>query len=142
MYGNDWVQSKLLSEELGLEKFILWLPVMERKNIFEIIDKCHVGASEFYTDAVFWGGTAWEIMAKGKPLLQSLNISGESFKQSFGYEAPPILRVTSQESITLALVALHDSEQFRKNISQETQRWFFENSGHKSAEKIIDLFKN
>ena len=70
-YGTDVEASKKLCRDHGLINNVLWIPPMPRMYLLEIISKCDIGLGEFYSvPKMIYGGTALEIMACGKPLIQ------------------------------------------------------------------------
>ena len=89
-YGEDSMSSKNLCSELGLADRVRWLPNTPRKEILKIIEKCSVGLGEFYLQDVMWGGTGWEVLSKGKPLIQGFKKSKKQFIDSYGYPPPSI----------------------------------------------------
>ena len=68
-YGKDVVKSKELCSKLNIEKNILWLPLMPRKNILELIKYIDIGIGEFYKNPTGMGGAQLEYLSKGKPLI-------------------------------------------------------------------------
>ena len=46
------------------------MPNLPRKEILKLIEKSSLGLGEFYLEDVMWGGTGWEILSMGKPLIQ------------------------------------------------------------------------
>ena len=43
---------------------------MPRKEILYLIKNSSVGIGEFYENDVIWGGTGWEVLSQGIPLIQ------------------------------------------------------------------------
>lgn len=139
-YGNDWQETKALVESLGLEQFVIWMPLMPRREILSLIEFCNVGATEFYEDDVFPGGAAWEYMAIGKPVINGPFDSDDQFEQRFGYPPPPLRIADSAEKITAHLIDLYDNLNRCTDEGIDLKLWFERNNGHMAARKITDLF--
>ena len=84
-YGPDVECTKQLVSELGLDPYVFWLPILPRREILYLLSHSDIGVGEFYSDpGVIWGGTGWEVLASGKPLLQSFNFTAASLKPNLG----------------------------------------------------------
>ena len=139
-YGPDVDRSKALIRELGIEKRVLWLPKMPRKELMYILGLCEIGVGEFTIDpGCIWGGTGWEVMAAGKPLLQSFNFSEDGYRQHFGHPPPPILDVKSQDDVALHLRAMAADRKRMKAVGERSRDWFNEHNGIGLAKKWLDL---
>jgi len=138
-YGEDYLQSKKLCEKLKIDSKITWIPRMDRKEILQIIKCSTVGVGEFYDKDIMWGGTAWEIISKGRPLIQGLRTNSDEFLKISGYPLPPIFPVNSKGNITEHLLTLYDNKSLRKNIKAQSDDWFKKYNGHAAAKKIADL---
>lgn len=129
-YGPDVEASRALVRDLGLEQHVLWLPKMPRREIMLLLDAAHIGIGEFYRDpGVIWGGTGWETLAAGRPLMQSFNFTPEGFEAEFGHAPPPVLDVTCADDVAQHLVRMHDDPEARRRIGRESLDWFNRNNG-------------
>ena len=89
-YGPDVSVTKELIFNLGIEKYVTWLPKMKRKEILWLIERVSIVSGEFYEiKKMIWGGTGWEALASGKPFLQAFHFSDGEFEKLYGY--PPHL---------------------------------------------------
>lgn len=139
-YGPDVGSSKELIRELGIEGNVVWMPKMPRKELMYVLSLCDIGVGEFITNAgCIWGGTGLEVLASGKPLLQSFNFSWDGFMHTFGIAPPPILNVQSPEDVALHLRDMHDNKERRARVGQESRNWFNEHSGEGLARKWLGL---
>lgn len=139
-YGPDVDASKALARELGIEDRILWLPKMARREIMLLLKASDVGVGEFYVDpGVLWGGTGWEVLAAGRPLLQSLNFTPYEFETEFGHPPPPVLDVKSPMDIGAHLIRLYDMPEEGKAMGDASLKWFDENNGIGLARRWLSL---
>ena len=101
-YGKDVESSKKLCKKLNIEDSVHWFPTMERKDILCLINKVDVVASEFYTgEGIMWGGTGWETLIMGKPLIIGFNFKKKYFEKLFGFPPPPIFPVKKRNDIKI-----------------------------------------
>lgn len=129
-YGPDVEASKQLVHDLGLQEHVMWLPMMPRREIMLLLEAADVGIGEFYRDpGVIWGGTGWEILAAGRPLVQSFNFTVEGFTAEFGNAPPPILDVSSVDGLARHLQVLYADPIGRRRIGQQSLAWFNQFNG-------------
>lgn len=124
-YGPDIEATKRLASELGLEDYILWLPKKPRREIMLLLGAADIGIGEFYIDpGVIWGGTGWEVLASGRPLIQSFNFTNDGFRSEFGHPAPQILDVKSSADFARHLEDMYASADARRALGQASLDWF------------------
>ena len=141
-YGEDVAASKRLCEELDVTRFVRWIPKTERKNLTYLLQCSHVGIGEFYLDeGVIWGGTGWEVIAAGKPLIQSFNFDAKQFERTFNVPVPPILDAKSSGEVTAQLESLFDDRQLLTSIGSLSKKWFDSHGGIGLAKKWLDLLR-
>lgn len=141
-YGSDVDHAKLLCRQLGLEEFVIWLPKMDRKEILLVLDLVDIGVGEFlqYPGSI-WGGTGWEVLSSGKPLLQTFNFSQEEFIRSFGHEPPPILDVKTATDVTHHLVDWCENKDRYIKFGHDAREWFNTYNGIGLAKRWLDLLR-
>ena len=141
-YGEDFVATKRLCEELGIKKHILWVPKIDRKNIMALLKYVDIGIGEFYEiKNVFWGGTAIEILSSGTPLIQGGNFTSKLFKENFDIPLPPILFANSKEEIYDKISYLMSDSMQRQQLGKKSSNWIKLYYGEKMIAKWIDLMK-
>jgi hypothetical protein len=141
-YGPDVNSTKNLVNEFGLNQYVVWLPIMDRRELMCIIPHISVGVGEFYEiPKMIWGGTGWEVLASGKPLLQGFNFEPGEFEQNYGYPPPPMLPVRNQEDILGHLLEMADHPAKREDIGQRAKAWFDEYNGVGLAKKWLELLR-
>lgn len=141
-YGEDVSASKKLCAKLGIEENVEWIPKMSRKELMLLLRHCHIGVGEFYTDPeVMWGGTGWEVLAMGKPLLQGFNFEIKKYEQYFGHKPPSMLPVKQESDILKHLVDISDNPKKGIDIGNKALEWFNANGGLGLAKKWLELIK-
>ena len=142
-YGKDVDASKKLCSELGIEQNIMWLPQMPRKNIMQLLKNCDIGVDQFSKEpGALWGGTGWEALASGKPLLNSLGFTHEEYHKTFGHEPPPILDVKSPEDIAAHLIDMYRNRDKMRVIGEKSGEWFNKYNGIGLAKKWLELLSS
>jgi hypothetical protein len=105
-YGPDVNASKDLIKTLGIIENVIWIPKMERKYILKLLKEYgSVGADQFSSG--YFGGTGYEIMSQGLPLLVYVSISSENYKELLNAPFPPILNALTPKEISLHLENLY-----------------------------------
>lgn len=139
-YGPDVQETKKLIASLGIEKFVVWLPKMKRKEIMWLISKSNIVCGEFHVlPRTIWGSTGWEALAAGKPLLQYFDFEEGEFFNSYNIPEPPILKVKKQEDIFFHLNEIARNKESREKITKETLLWFKKYNGINLAKEIFKL---
>jgi len=137
-YGNDVDASKSLVEELGISKNVLWLNRMPRKWIARILEVATICVGEFTRNGV-WGGTAWEGLAAGKPVMQSINFSSEFYQDKCGHDLPPFLGVNTVDDVLEHLINCENSPRDFSLLGQRGKEWFERYQGKELAGKYLRL---
>lgn len=141
-YGNDVSATKRLCDALGVSRDILWLPQMPRIELLEVISACDVGIGEFYSaPRMLWGGTALEIMAMGRPLVQGFIFAEDDYKGLYGHPPPPLLAVRNKDDVARWLELLGTTASLRERLGNESRHWFDKHYGVGLARRYIDLLK-
>jgi hypothetical protein len=141
-YGPDVKATKQLIDDLGLRQNVIWLPLLQRKEIILLLQACDIGVGEFIVDpGMLWGGTGWEVLSCSKPFLQSFNFSDASFESEFGYPPPPILDVKSAQDVARHLNTLYDDSARCDVIHKEASDWFKRYNGIGLAKQWLELLK-
>jgi hypothetical protein len=139
-YGRDVKASKELVQQLGIQDRTYWMPIMPRKEIMQALKLCDVCVGEFYIDhGVIWGGTGWEVLASGRPLLQSFNFTSAEFCELFGHESPPILDAKSVVDIESQINLMYHNKQLRERIGRDSLNWFNTHNGIELARKWLEI---
>jgi len=139
-YGPDVEYSKELCRELGIDNKVIWIPKIWLKELMVIIKSSSVCAGEFRVqENIIWGGTGWEILASGKPLLQGFNFEEGEFEAIYGHSEPPLLKVRTQEDVTNHLLDMANNRNKAKEIGIASKDWFNTHNGINLAQKWLNL---
>ena len=133
-YGKDVDRTKDLIIELGLSEIVKWVPVLEEKQLQELISGCDAGIGEFYqTENTFWGCAGWEVLGAGKPLIQGGKLTDLSERE---YSEKGVLLANNPEEIAEHMLRLFDSPGLAAELGVKA-RGYFETSH--SGKHIIEL---
>lgn len=141
-YGPDLHNTKGLVSEVGLDQYVIWVPKTSRRNIMWLLSKVSVGVGEFIeSPRIMWGGTGWEVLASGKPLIQGFNFDEGEFEDTYGYPPPPMLPVRSQDDILQHLLEMVDRPEKREKIGRGAKEWFNRYNGITAAKQCLNLLQ-
>lgn len=139
-YGPDISETKALIEELKISKNVLWLPKLGRKEVMLLLDKVSVGVGEFIDlPKTLWGGTGWEVLAAGKPLLQGFKYGPREFEELYGYAPPKMLMVQTQDDVEKHLLQMLEDPWLCESIGLEAGEWFGRYNGIGLARQWLEL---
>jgi len=142
-WGKDFLSTKRLCKTLGIDNYVIWLPLLQRRQISSILDFCDIGVGEFTTkEGSSWGSTGWEVLASGKPLLQSLNFTNKQFKDLYKIYPPKgILDVQSQEDVFEHLSSMYTNKNQIFAKGSLNKDWFNEHNGIQLAKKWLKILR-
>jgi glycosyltransferase involved in cell wall biosynthesis len=139
-YGPDVEATRRLAQELGITDQIHWLPKMHRREIMFLLSKVSVACGEYYqVPRMIWGGTGWEALASGRPLLQGFNFAPGEFNSIYGYPPPPLLPVSNETDVYRHLLDMADNPGARAEMGTQAAAWFERYNGRGLAKQWLDL---
>lgn len=139
-YGPDIEATRRLAEELGIANKIHWLPKMQRRELMWLLSKVSVACGEYYqVPRMIWGGTGWEALASGRPLLQGFNFADGEFEDLYGYPPPPLLPVANEADVYGHLLDMADHPSRREEMGTRAAEWFERHNGSGLAKQWLDL---
>lgn len=142
-YGPNIAATKRLVAELGIEKQVRWLPKMPRKEILWLLRHVTASFGEFYEmHHTLWGGTGWEAMAAGVPVIQNFRFEDDAYERLFGTPPPPLMAVRRREDICHALEKLYDAPDHAKHIGAQLQGWFHAHNGRSMAQRWLSVLES
>ena len=143
-WGPDVAESKNLIERLHLNEFVVWLPILPRRDIDFLLKRAaDLGVGEFVcSKAELWGSTGWECIATGIPFIGSVNYSQAEFYSKFGFNLPPfLLNVQKPDDVVKHMLdCLKNKNEFKKKAANNII-WFNKNNGIALAKRWIDLLQ-
>jgi glycosyltransferase involved in cell wall biosynthesis len=142
-YGTDVQHTKALCQKLGMTNDVLWIPRMPRIHLMEIIAACDIGLSEFYlTPEMIWGGSALEVMACGKPLVQGFMFAPGRYQAKYGNSPPPLCPVETADDVERWLVQLGENVGLRQQMGDACLKWFNAYNGVGLAQQWLSVIES
>ena len=137
-YGPDVEASKQLINEYQLQDRVIWSKQMPRKKILALIDKyIFMGSDQF--GGGYFGGTGYEILSCGKPLLNAISISEKEYVSRLNCPFPPVLNVSTPNEIASAIQKVITNSKYYNSLCDETTKWYNAYCGVGLADKFISL---
>lgn len=127
-WGEDAERTRSLVSKLGIEKSVMWLPLMSKPRVMRWYNLSTAVADQFVLGS--YGTTAPEAMACEKPVV--IYISEQHHLRTFG-EVPPVLNARSTEEILSSLILCTDSS-FRRKVGGLSREWV---ERHHSPEIVV-----
>jgi glycosyltransferase involved in cell wall biosynthesis len=138
-YGPDVAESKKLIRDLGIEKFVKWMPVSPRKEIMNGLRFANLGIDQLRNGLSGIGGTGYEILASGVPLITHTN--GAISNPSHPFYNAPILDILDEDDLLNIFSEYEKNPVKFKELGEISKNWFNENLGSGLAAKYLRLFK-
>jgi glycosyltransferase involved in cell wall biosynthesis len=139
-YGPDIAATKALVAELGIDDRVSWLPKMARKDLMWLLGRVSLGVGEFMNPRrMIWGGTGWETLAAGKPLLQGFRFEEGEFENLYGYPPPPLIPIRAQADVLNGLLFAADHPEEAAKMGERARDWFDTHNGISLAKKWLEL---
>lgn len=138
-YGPDVKYSKLLIENEQIKDRVIWFGKTTRKEILYLFSKyVHIGADQFLSG--YFGGTGYEILSQGKPLMTTITLSNNEYTVQTGKSFPPIINVSSENEIADKLQYYYYNREKLNDLSKDSLDWFEANLGNKLADFFVKKF--
>ena len=137
-YGDDVADSKALVDALGVQASVRWMPLMARKEIMLGVSAADFGCGEFHEGCI-GGGTSWEVLALGKPLLHYIdqaNVNFDSFTGPY-----PVFSVREPADIAAVLEDQLARPEHYRRTGEDGRRWFEENLVGRSVNTYLELIR-
>ncbi len=139
-YGPDVEATKALVVKLGIQESVTWLPKMARRELLWLLRQVSIGVGEFYSSpCMIWGGTGWEALAAGKPLLQAFRFKESEFEEIYGFPPPPMLAVENETDVLKHLLFVADHPEESSQMGVQARKWFNTHNGVALAKKWLTL---
>ncbi|QIW09665.1 hypothetical protein [Francisella sp. LA112445] len=138
-YGPDVESSKKLVNKLDISKYVVWMPVMDRKNTMYGLSKATFSSNAFRESKTDIGGVCYESLAAGTLNLNNCIEAIENPEHKFFNS--PMIHALSDNDILKIFLDYESSPQKYKKMSQVSKEWFEENLGVGLAKKYVKLIK-
>jgi len=137
-YGDDVIDSRELVDSLGILESVHWMPLMSRKEILLGLSLADFGCGEFHEGCI-GGGTTWEVLALGKPLLHYVDQANVNFDCFTG--AYPVLSVKEPSEIAAVFEDFSRRPEHYRAIGEAGKAWYEENFVNRSVDTYIELIR-
>ena len=125
-YGPDVDASKQLIRELGIQDFVSWFPVSQRREILYGLLLSDVATGQFGVPCTNNGATQ-EALVCGKPLIHRRgDIEQCPDYYGLGKNLYPVLDAANDGEIAAHLRALYENSEWGRSFGQSAQRWYRE----------------
>jgi hypothetical protein len=132
--GTDIENSKALIKELSLEDYVIWFPVMPRKEIMACLSQADLGIGEL--------GHSWynycvitEFMALGIPVIHYCDID---YYKTVNESIYPMYSVNTADQISEMLKTYFENPAAVKQTGQEGKIWWQKHMVSDTVDLIVD----
>lgn len=136
-YGSDIECSKKLIQELDIKKNVVWITKSLRKEIMYGLAKASLAVDQVRENICGIGGTSFEVLASGTPLMTYTN--GALQNQDNLFFNAPIVEVLSEMDILNVFCDYENNSGNYKHIGKISQEWFDQHLGEGLALKYVTL---
>lgn len=134
-YGPDVAASKELVAALGISEHVIWLPKMSRIELLAVARHADLGADAF--SGILWGGTGWELISLGVPLLHYIDPS--NVPRWSGLPFPPFLNASSPEAVADIIKSL--DRRTLALLGSATSDWHNRYQGQALAKRYLQILQ-
>jgi glycosyltransferase involved in cell wall biosynthesis len=128
--GPDKDLARTMIDDLGIGSRVEWLAPMPRAELLQAMRDADVVVDQFEVGG--FGGTAWEAMSMGTPVLMYLQPNSTLL----GWDvAPPVLNAFTEEDIVARLHQACDREWLAQRRA-DVQRW----AGERPGEHLVNRY--
>ena len=129
-WGLEIDRSKKLTQRLGIEKSVLWLPVLNEANHIRYLNATDIVLDQLLLPS--FGGIAFKGMSCARPVISSYRHESNQWCLP---EAPPLVTAYTAEELYLRIKELLADESLRKRIGQQGRDWILK---HHSWQLVVD----
>jgi len=135
-WGPDLPQTRRLVSAAGIERNVVWLPLMPKRDLIKEYHRADAVFDQFNLGA--YGTTAPEAMSIGKPVCMYAN--SDHFKKCHNEKTPPVLNARTSEEIFNAFVVLEQDETKRR-LGELARQWILdEHDSRKVASQHLQAY--
>lgn len=138
-FGPDVAQSKELIEHLGIGKNVRWMPQSARVTIMAGLRRASLCSDMFRQGLCGLGGTGYEALASGVPLMTHTN--GALTNPEHPFCNAPIIDVLEEDEILATLMDYEKNPDKYRSMGAESKIWFEEHLGGGLAKKYLKMLE-
>lgn len=135
-YGCDVDASKALIAELQIEKYVRWMPSMQRKYIYAGLDEADLVTGIFNEEVISFGGVTFEAFSRSIPVLGNAKVNRNGVTNDL-----PLVHAYTVDEIVNKLVDFQENPEKYKEIGKKSKEWFDQSVGEKMIDKYVDLIQ-
>ena len=136
-FGQMVEKSKALIRQLGIEMNVIWVAPLTGVEMMEMIARANVTVDQFILPTL--GSIPARVMSMMRPVI---TVFDPKLHEWCFPEMPPILSCPTEEETYQALVRLHRSEDERKEIGIQGERWYQKyHSWRKISEEVEVVYR-
>ena len=121
-YGEDVENTKQLARELGIGDYIIWVPLMQRKQLLSLLANADLGVGYWTHDTWLLYCTIVEFMFLNVPVI---GYRDDSYYSHKGIELFPMLSARTTEEIAQKLIDFSDDVINKTEVTIEAKKWLF-----------------
>ena len=130
-WGKEVERSRALIRQLGIERNVVWRPVLSGKAFRNALAAADVVLDQFVLGV--FGSTVPQALAAGKPVVASY----DETKNSWAFPvAPPLCRAGDAVEIAAQLRRLFDDPSQFRRLAAESRAWFHR---HHSPDRVAEI---
>ena len=138
-YGQDVEASKKLIKELKIEDKVIWLDVMPRKKLLQLMKEADLVVNSLSSS--MWGGVGWEAFSSGKILIQNIVQTDEEYFNEMRHPLPFIMRANKAEDLAKHLNNFIINRDFYFEKSKDNEVWFNQYAGIGLAKEYKNIIE-
>lgn len=136
-YGEDIREAKLLVNKLGIEKYVKFMPTMERKYILLGLSKATFATNAFAKTPDV-GSVVYEALAVGIPIINNM----EGLPTNHKFRTSPIIHAKDRNDIFAVFKDYKVNPLKYKRIGVNSRKWFNKNLGIELAKEYVRILNN
>jgi glycosyltransferase involved in cell wall biosynthesis len=133
-YGPDVNASKELVSELGMENYVVWMPTMERKYIYEGLQKASLVFDFFHDEVMSFGGVTFEAFSCRAPVIGNTVLKNTQTKSTI-----PLVQAYTEGDILSVLLDYCQYPEKYKQQGEISRHWFDNEVGAQLVDKYIEV---
>ncbi|GEM_PF-1847393 len=133
-YGCDVTASKELVKELDIEKYVCWVPAMQRKHIYAGLKRANVVLGIFNEKVISIGGVTYEAFSCELPVIGCAKL-----QQTEDVHDLPLIHAFEVSEIAAALTEYQKNPGKFKHIGIQSKQWFDRNVGQGIIDRYLEL---